>query len=77
MLSDDQKKEYMEIMHEYAKVRSEIEGLMYPTADIEPTPTNEAPDSINNFEPVNPPDQNSSTTDDDTALAELRAKLNI
>ena len=30
MLSDTQKKEYMEIMHEFADLRSELEALMYP-----------------------------------------------
>ena len=86
MLTDKQKKEYMAIMHEYSEVRSRIEGHFYPDNSKEvkndqldnPENTNQSNSSAATSDPASNESQSTGQApDEDEALAQLRAKLNI
>lgn len=88
MLTDEDKREYMELMHEYADLMNDIDTYLAreTTGGNAPVPVNQDDGS----DQVQPADPTSSPANDDGAssqatfsgsdedrLAELRAKLNI
>jgi len=75
MLSNDQKKEYMEIMHEFAGLRSELEALQYNKNPQVTAADDSGNGSNSNSVTADPVAVNAISPDSADRLSQLRAQL--